>query len=86
LGRNPEAVVLLLKAGADPNARQTAGFTAIFSAAAANRRDLAELLIANGADPAIKNDLGQTAAGFARERSHKELADWLEGWHPNQSS
>ena len=77
LGRNPESVLLLLKAGADPNAKQTAGYTAIFSAAAGNRRDLVEILIANGADPGIQNDFGQTAAGFARERGHAELADWL---------
>ena len=78
LGRNPETISLLLKAGSDPNAKQTAGYTAIFSAAAANRRDLAELLIASGANPAIQNDFGQTAAGFARERGHAELAGWLE--------
>jgi len=78
LGRNAQSIQLLLDAGADPNARQTAGFTAIFSAAAANRRNLTEILIANGADPGIRNDFGQSAAGFARERGHAELADWLE--------
>jgi len=78
LGRNPETVRLLLEAGADANARQTGGYTAIFSAAAANRRDLAEILLTHGADRAIKNDFGQTAAGFARERGHVELAEWLE--------
>lgn len=83
LGRNPESIRLLLVAGASPNARQTGGFTPIFSAAAANRRDLAELLIAHGADPGIQNDFGQTAAGFARERGHAELADWLESLIPS---
>lgn len=78
LGRNPETILLLLAAGADPNARQTAGYTALFSAAAANRRDLAEILIAHGANPSLQNDFGQTAATFARERNHAELADWLE--------
>jgi len=78
LGRNRETIELLLAAGANPNARQTGGFTPIFSAAAANRRDLAEILIASGADPAIQNDFGQTAAGFAHERNHTELANWLE--------
>jgi ankyrin repeat protein len=78
LGRNPETIRLLLAAGADPNARQTAGYTALFSAAAANRRDLAEILIAHGANPSLQNDFGQTAATFARERNHAELADWLE--------
>jgi uncharacterized protein len=78
LGRNQETMELLLAAGADPNARQTGGFTPIFSAAAANRRDLAKILIAHGADPTIQNDFGQTAAGFARERNHTDLADRLE--------
>jgi uncharacterized protein len=82
LGRNPEIIRLLLAAGADPNARQTAGFTAIFSAAAANRRDLVELLVSHGADASIRNDFGQSAAGFARERGHVELADWLESPNP----
>ena len=84
LGRNPETIELLLKAGANPNARQTGGFTPIFSAAAANRRDLVELLIAHGADPSISNDFAQTAAGFARERNHTELADWLESQTVNR--
>jgi ankyrin repeat protein len=78
LGRNPETIRLLLAAGADPNARQTAGYTALFSAAAANRRDLAEILIEHGADPALQNDFGQTASSFARDRSHTELADRLD--------
>jgi len=78
LGRNPETILLLIAHGADPNARQTAGYTALFSAAAANRRDLAEILIAHGADPSLQNDFGQTAAKFARERNHTELADWLD--------
>lgn len=82
LGRNPETIQLLLAAGADPNARQTGGYTAIFSAAAANRRDLIEILISHGAEPAIQNDFGQTAAGFARERNHTELAGWLESLSP----
>jgi ankyrin repeat protein len=78
LGRNPESIQILLAARASPNARQTGGFTAIFSAAAANRRDLTELLIQHGADPSLQNDFGQSAAGFARERGHTELADWLD--------
>lgn len=86
LGRNPDTIRLLLDARADPNARQTGGYTAIFSAAAANRRDLVELLVLHGADPAILNDFGQSAAGFARERSHTALADWLDNLPSPQSS
>lgn len=77
LSRNPETVKLLLAAGADPNAVQAAGFTPIFSAATANRKDLAELLIHSGAKAHVQSDHGKTSADFARERGHEELADWL---------
>ena len=78
LGRNPETIRLLLEHGANPNATQAGGFTPIFSAATANRRDLAELLLAHGASAQHRCDEGKTAADFARERGHAELADWLE--------
>jgi uncharacterized protein len=77
LGRNPAIVTLLLSHSADPNARQAGGFTPLFSAAAVNCRELAELLLAHGADPALASDQDRTAADFARERGHAELADWL---------
>jgi hypothetical protein len=77
LSRNAETVKLLLAHGADPNATQAGGFTPVFSAATANRRDLAELLIENGARAHHRCDLDKTAADFARERGHTELADWL---------
>jgi len=79
LGRNFDTVRLLLAHGADPNATQAGGFTPLFSAAAANRRDLAEILIESGARAQHRSDLEKTAAEFARERGHAELADWLEG-------
>lgn len=78
LGKNSETIEILLMHGADANAPQAGGFTAIFSAAAANRRDLAELLLHHGANPQIKNDQGKTPATFARERGHAEIAAWLE--------
>jgi len=78
LGKNVDTVRLLLEHGAQANATQAGGFTPIFSAAIANRRDLAEILLAHGAEPRHKNDQGKTPAEFARERGHAELADWLE--------
>ena len=78
LSRNAEAIRLLLAHGADPNATQVGGFTPLFSAASANRRDLAELLIENGARADHRCDLEKTAADFARERGHGDLADWLD--------
>jgi uncharacterized protein len=78
LSRNPETIQLLLNAGADPDALQTGGFSPIFSAATANRRDLAELLIAHGAHAHLRSDQNKTPAEFARERGHLDLAHWLE--------
>ena len=69
---------MLLASGAQVNAPQAGGFTALFSAAAADCRPLAELLVAHGADAAHKSDAGKTAADFARERGHTEMAAWLE--------
>jgi ankyrin repeat protein len=77
LGKERATVELLLAHGADPNATQAGGFTALFSAAAANRRELAEVLLAHGANPKLKNDQGKSAAEYARERGHAEMADWL---------
>ena len=78
LGKKPETVQLLLAHGADPNGAQAGGFTPLFSAAVADRRDLVELLLAHGADPKRTSDQGKTAAEFARERGHAEMAAWLE--------
>jgi len=78
LSRNAETVRLLLAHGADPNATQVGGFTPLFSAATANRRDLAAMLIESGARAHHRCDHEKTAADFARERGHTELADWLD--------
>ncbi len=78
LGRDPATVHVLLDDGADPNATQAGGFTPLFSAAAANRRDLAEILLGQGASTQHRCDAGKTPVDFARERGHSELAAWLE--------
>jgi hypothetical protein len=78
LSKNIETASLLLDRGADPNAVQAGGFTPIYSAVAANRKDLVELLLDRGADLHHRSDQGKTPADFARDRGHAELAAWLE--------
>jgi ankyrin repeat protein len=73
-GGRIESVRLLLQAGADPNARQHAGYTALMTAAFSNRRDLVEVFIAFNADVSLRNDEGKTAADVAASVGNMELA------------
>jgi ankyrin repeat protein len=65
-----ETVRLILERGADINARQQNGFTALHGAAGAGRADLVELLLAHGADRHALTDDGKTPAAVAAERGH----------------
>ncbi|MGD8327875.1 MAG: ankyrin repeat domain-containing protein [Acidobacteriota bacterium] len=67
----------LLAAGANPDAQQQAGYTALMSAALHGNRELADTLLAAGAATGIATDDGRTAADFAREGEHDELAQLL---------
>jgi ankyrin repeat protein len=73
-GGRIEACRLLLRHGADPNARQHGKHTPLMTAAFANNRELAELLIARNADVDLKNDEGKTAADLAAGMGNMELA------------
>ncbi len=73
-GGRIEACRLLLRSGADPNAKQHAGFTPLMTAAFANNRTLAELLIARNANVDLRNDDGKTAADVAAGVGNMELA------------
>jgi tankyrase len=60
-----DLVKMVLRAGADPNARQMMGYTALHAAAAHDNVEMAKALLDAGADPGLKNDEGQTAADKA---------------------
>ena len=77
-GRNGDGVRLLLERGADPNARQQAGYTPLMGAAGAGREDLVDLLLARGADPSLAAEDGKTVAAVAREHGHAALAARFE--------
>ncbi|MFM8534412.1 MAG: ankyrin repeat domain-containing protein [Acidimicrobiia bacterium] len=81
-GRNLEIVEAVLKAGADPNAQQQAGFRPMHEAGTNANRKLAELLLARGGDPTLTSDDGKSAIDLAREKGHTEFADWLASQKP----
>jgi hypothetical protein len=77
-GRAVALARIVLEAGADPNARQQGGFTALHEAALNGNGPLVELLLAHGAVAGSHNDAGQTPADLARSNGHATLADRLE--------
>jgi ankyrin repeat protein len=60
-----DLVKLVLAAGADPNARQMAGYTALHAAAAHQNVEMTQALLDAGADPSMRSDDGQSAADTA---------------------
>ena len=68
---------VLLKAGADVNAKETHGCTPLNIAASGKQREVAELLLANHADPNAKSDIGQTPLHIAVNNGPRELAELL---------
>ncbi len=74
---------LLLLAGADPNARESHGQTAIHVASALGRENALRLLIRHGALPQARTPGGQTALGIALAAGRSDLGQWLEwrGWN-----
>jgi len=77
-GRNREAVRLLLEHGADANARQEGGWTALHAAAQNGDVEMARLLIAAGADVHARAANQQNALDLALTKGHQGMVDLLD--------
>jgi len=78
-GRRATLVEFLLEHGANANARQTGGWTALQGAAQGGDREMVEMLIAHGAQINARADNNQCALDMALMRGNQEIADLLEG-------
>jgi ankyrin repeat protein len=71
--RNARAVALLLEHGANVNAAQNGGYTALHSAAHNGDVETVKLLLEKGADPSLTSDDGRTPLEMARLDNHTEV-------------
>jgi len=77
-GRNHDAVRILLEHGADANARQEGGWTALHQAAQNGDLETARLLIAAGADVDARASNQQNALDLALTKGHQAMVDLLD--------
>jgi ankyrin repeat protein len=71
-------VATLLVHGADPNATQERGFTALMSAAASGDAQSVRALLAHGADANVRGDDGKSAADHAQENNRHDVGALLD--------
>jgi ankyrin repeat protein len=76
-GRNRDVCEVLLDAGADVNAVQHGGYTALIDAAQAGDEGLADLLLGRGADASARLDDGRGASDLAAAAERPKLAERL---------
>ena len=77
LDGNIEAVKRQSAAGANVNAPNAYGWTALYWSSSRGHKEIVELLIANGADVNVQSDIGYTPLEGATENNHTEIADLL---------
>ena len=73
--RQSDVARVLLEAGANPNVRQSAGWTPLHASAMNGDLTSVELLLAAGADPTATNDEGRSVLELANESADEQTAD-----------
>ena len=77
-GRSREAVRILLEHGADVNAQQEGGWTALHAASQNGDVEMVQLLIASGAHVHARAGNNQNALDLALTQGHQAVADILD--------
>ena len=77
-GRSAECVRILLDAGADVDARQAGGYTALMEAALQGNAEMVRALLDAGADPTLSDEEGRNSIEFARAEGHSDVAELLD--------
>ncbi|WP_041768572.1 ankyrin repeat domain-containing protein [Pseudovibrio sp. FO-BEG1] len=75
--RNTEVLALLVKAGADIDAKEERGYTPLMAAARAGNIENVRFLVENGADALLANNAGLTAWHIAKTRNKKDILKYL---------
>jgi ankyrin repeat protein len=77
-GRRADIVALLLERGANVNAKQHGGWTALHAAAQNGDLEMIQTLLANGADTNLRADNNQTPLDLALTRGNQAAVEALE--------